>query len=372
MKGAFIRMGGTIPAFMIGGCPQAHHRRVPVVDRAGHASRVPLPSVWNRDDVRALAARQYALVTAAQLTALGVPRSTIARPRELGGMFSWVLPGIHRVDGVLPLTEDQLDMAALLYGGPHAALTGTRALRRIGVRGTDRLAFAPHDRAHVLVPHARKRASHGFVQVERTIAMPSVRDLHGFRVVPPVRAVADACRRCTDEDAVRGLVFDVVQRSVVAREALYDEVARGQIRGSRFIRRALLEVFAGARSVPEGDVRRAFERAGVDGLVFNPRLYTAGGAFLASPDVYDATSGVCLEVDSREHHFGVASWEATMRRHAIMTAAGLAVLHVPPSRIAAEPASVVAEFEAAVLARVGWPSPRVRIRRIEDGRRAAS
>jgi hypothetical protein len=332
---------------------------------------MPLPSVWSRDAVHALAARQHALVTAAQLTALGVPRSTIARPRELGGMFSWVLPGIHRVDGVLPLSDDQLDMAALLYAGPGAVLTGARALRRYGVRSADRKALLAHDRVHVLVAHDRKRAGHGFVQVERTVAVPRARDVQGFPLAPPVRAVADACRRCTDESAVRALVFDVVQRGIVAREALHDEVERGQIRGSRFLRRAVAEAFAGARSVPEADVRLAFERAGVAGLAYNAVLRTPDGAFVATPDAYDPATGVCLEVDSREHHFGVESWEATMRRHARMTAVGLAVLHVPPSRISREPEAVVAEFVAAVRARAGFAPPRLRVERPHEGRRRA-
>ena len=61
---------------------------------------------------------------------------------------------------------------------------------------------------------------------------------------------------------------------------------------------------------------RRSSRAAGPTCVFNPRLYLPDGRFLACPDVYDA-SGVCLEVDSREHHFGVESWEATMRRHAL-------------------------------------------------------
>ena len=44
------------------------------------------------------------LMKGVQLTALGVPRSTVARSDELGGMFTRVLPGVHRIDGRSPLT----------------------------------------------------------------------------------------------------------------------------------------------------------------------------------------------------------------------------------------------------------------------------
>ena len=320
---------------------------------------MPRSTVWSRAAVRELAAAQHDLVTAAQLAELGVPRSTVSRANELGGMFTWVLPGVHRVDGRGRLGTDQRDMAALLYAGVHSMLTGGGLLRRRGVRAASRPELSVPDRVFVLVPHDVKRASHGFVQVERTVFLPPAHTVGGLRAAPMARAVLDAARHCTDEDTVRALIFEVVQRGLVAAEALEDERRRGQIRGSRFARRALEEVFAGVRSLPEGDLRAAFERRGVYGILFNPRLYLRDGSMLASPDVYDPISGVCLEVDSREHHFGVSSWEATMRRHARMTAHGLAVLHAPPSRISIDGDAVVTEFLVAVGVRQGWPVPSV-------------
>lgn len=319
---------------------------------------MPRPPLWSRDAVLAAAARQHGLLTAAQLTALGVQRSTLGRSDQLGGMFSRVLPGVHRVDGRGALGVDQRDRAALLYAGPESVLTGAEILRRYGVRAAFGPGMRELERVHTLVPHARQRASHGFVTVERTRFMPGYRERSGLRIAVLPRVVLDAVRRCTDEAAVRAVIFEVVQRGLVAPEALEDERRRGQIRGSRFARLALEEVLAGVRSVPEADVRQEFLARGWTDLRFNPRLYLPDGRFLASPDVYDA-SGVCLEVDSREHHFAVESWEATMRRHASMTAAGLAVLHVPPSRIRADAAGVVAEFGRAVDVRRGWPSPPV-------------
>lgn len=130
---------------------------------------------------------------------------------------------------------------------------------------------------------------------------------------------------------------------------------------SRFARLALECAFAGVRSVPEAQLREVFESRGVSGLLYNPRLVDASGTFLAVPDAYDEASGVCVEVDSREHHFLVADWESTMRRHARMTATGLAVLHVPPSRVTGDPDSIVADFLAARTTRRGWPAPPVRV-----------
>ncbi len=292
---------------------------------------------------------------------LGVARSTVSRSDELGGMFTWVLPGIHRVDGRGPMSRDQRDLAALLYAGPEAVLTGAGLLRRYAVRAAEEPWFGPPDDVHVLVPHTIKRASRRFVHVERTVALPQHRVLGALRAAPVSRAVLDAARRCTQESAVRALVFEVVQRRLVAPEQLQDERLRGQIRGSRYARLALEAVAAGVRSVPESDLREIFEAHGLAGLLYNPRLHDASGRFIASPDVYDPRTGVCVEVDSREHHFDVAAWEGTMRRHARMTAHGLAVIHIPPSRIHKDPDSVVAEILQAQRVRQGWPAPPVHV-----------
>jgi hypothetical protein len=323
---------------------------------------MPRRAAWSRSDVRATAQPQLGLITARQLAELGVPTATIYRRSELGGMFSWVLPGLHRVDGNGQLTDAQRRMAALLYGGEGSALTGVSRLGMSGVRAAARQELNPLDRVHVLVPHTRRRSSHGFVQVERTRVGYGVREHDGLAVVSHARAVIDAARRCSDQEAVRALVFEVVQRRFSTIDALQHEWDRAQIRGSRFVRLALEEAGAGARSIPEGDVRRAFIAAGWTRLLFNPELESMSGAFIACPDVYDPDTGVCLELDSREHHFDVTSWEATMARHARMTAYGLAVLHAPPSRAARDMDGLVAEFDAAVTARRGHPAPSVRVR----------
>lgn len=323
---------------------------------------MPRRAQWDRAAVLALAQQQHELVTAAQLRELGVPRSTVhGRADAVGGMFTWVLPGIHRVDGRGPLTRDQRDLACLLYAGEGAALTGVSRLRRAKVRAASRPAFDT-GYVHVLVPHERRRVSHDFVQVERTVIPYAVRLVEGFACTTIARAVVDACRRCTDEEAVRALVFEVVQRRLTTPAALEREHLQSQTRGSRFVRLALAEVFGGARSVPEGDVRRAFVEAGWDRLLFNPVLETLEGQFIACPDVYDPETGVCLELDSREFHFDVASWEATMARHARMTSHGLAVLHAPPSRAFRDMAGLVAEVAAAIAVRRDHPRPRVQVR----------
>jgi hypothetical protein len=272
----------------------------------------------------------------------------------VGGMFSWVLPGVHRVDGRGPLSREQEDLASLLYAGAGSMITGSRALVVRGVRAASRPSFWTSTRAPILVPHERKRSSRDFVRIERTLHLPRPRRVGLVALAPAARAGLDAARSCVVQDDVRALIFELVQSGIATPEQLEDERRAGQIRGTLFARLALEEVFAGVRSVPEGDLRSLFERRGVVVLLYNPRVHLLDGSFLCSPDVYDPLTGTALEVDSREHHFQVQTWEAMMRRHGRMTAAGLGALHVPPSRIDTDPDGLVDDFVATQAARRGW------------------
>jgi len=274
-------------------------------------------------------------------------------------MFTYVLPGVHAVESPGRLEPLQRLVAAQLYAGPAAVLTGAALLRERKVRAAEAAAVGADDVVHVLVPHGNRRASTGFVVVERTVKIPSAHDDGLVRRASLARAVMDACRRMTDESAVRALVFEVVQRGLVSPHALSDERIRGQIRGSRFARLALEQVFSGARSIPEGELLILLRSHGLDRMLLNPRLRTLDGSLIASPDAYDPETGVCVEVDSREHHFAVGTWEATMARHARMTAMGLAVIHVPPSRITRDGDGVANEVWSAIRARIGGPRPRI-------------
>ena len=323
---------------------------------------MPRRAQWSREQVRDVAVRQYGLITSAQLTRLGVPASTIEwHERQVGGMFSFLLPGVHRFEPAQEGAPIQYVAGAQLYAGPEAIVTGAARLRHRGVKTALRPAFGAVDAVHVLVPHACKRASRDFVTVERTRSMPPALHDGLLRLAPIHRAVLDASRRCTDEETVRALVFEVVQRRLTSPEALHDELLTGQRRGSRFPRLALEAVFEGARSMPEGELRDLLVEAGLGRMLLNPRLSTPDGVFLAYPDAYDPETGVVLEIDSREHHFGVEEWEATMRRHARMTAAGLLVLHVTPHRLRQEPHAVLAELWATIRAVSTHPAPRLRV-----------
>jgi hypothetical protein len=83
--------------------------------------------------------------------------------------------------------------------------------------------------------------------------------------------------------------------------------------------------------------------------MFNPRLFV-GRDFLAAPDCWWPDAGVAAEVNSREWHLSPRDWENTLARQARMAAAGIIVLHFPPSRIYTERKEVIAEIRSALAA----------------------
>ena len=298
-------------------------------------------------------------MTAAQFAALGMAASTVQRRARQGGPWHRVLPGTYLVSNP-PLRPGQRLRAATLFVGSPSAFTGRTALTLYGVSSASRV---PAEQVHLLIPHDRKRTSHGFVHVERTFRWPDFRLVDGFPVAPPARAAIDACRRMSRRGDVAAVLADVVNAELATVEALAEELRKSQRRRSALAREVLAVMSAGPVSPAEVDLYRRWTQSALPAAQWNVNVFDPSGRLLARPDVYLPASGVVVEVDSMKHHFGRDQWDATMRRHAAMTACGLLVIHVPPARIVREWDAVCAEVRAAVTVRgdtgprLAWRSP---------------
>lgn len=330
-----------------------------------------MPRTSSRDRlVRDVADTQLGLITAAQLTEIGVHSATTSR-RALGGMWTRVLPGVHLVDGGNP-SRRQRELAALLYAGSPAALTGLTALRRRGVRAL-RLQEVSDDEPerpepiHVLVPHSRRRLSTGFVRVERTHRFPAdVQTSGGLVLVSVDRAVADAARRLRRPADVSALVAEVVHRELTDIDALRRELDEGSRRGSALLRDALGPVEDGARSGPESDLVRILRAADIPAVHLNATILDGSGRFVAVPDVWLDDVAVAVEVDSIEHHAGPDGFASTVRRNARYAAAGVTVLSVLPSELRDHAGRVLHELLAIRAAAAERPRPSVRLSAEKD------
>jgi hypothetical protein len=313
---------------------------------------MPRKAQYDQHAFSALVRKQHGVIGRDQAMACGVGRPVLNYRGRAGGPWPALLPGVYLTHTGIA-TDDQRDMAALVYAGPRGVLTGAAALRRHGITVSG-------DAVDVVVPEDVQRADAGFARLHRTVRLP-----RGFCVAGEIRyalaprAVADAARWLTDLGEVRAVVAGAVQRSLCPVERLVEELQQGPKQGSALLRRALAEVGDGVRSAAEGQLHALIKRAGLPMPMFNARLF-AGRNFLAVPDCWWPDAGVAAEVDSREWHLSPRDWENTLARQARMAAAGIIVLHFPPSRIYAERKEVIAEIRSALAAGRGRSLPQVR------------
>lgn len=168
-----------------------------------------------------------------------------------------------------------------------------------------------------------------------------------MRFALAARAVADAARQLSSLRDVRAVTSDAVQLGRCSVSQLAGELAQGPVRGAAVFRSVLAEVADGIRSTAEGDLRDVIRQGRLPAPLFNPCLYD-GDTFLAKPDAWWPDAGVAAEADSREWHLSAADWERTMRRHDLMAAAGIIVLHFSPSQLRREPAIVASRIRGAL------------------------
>ncbi|SEE41026.1 type IV toxin-antitoxin system AbiEi family antitoxin domain-containing protein [Jiangella alba] len=349
----------------------------------------------SRDRARSLALAQDGLITRRQALAAGMSPDAVRHALRPGGPWTRVLPGIYAAFNG-PLGSSHRRRAAVLHGGPGAAISGAWACELNGLR------YGPPagDAVDVLVPAPSGRRDLGFVRICRTTRMPRARwwidedvvdvplDVLLDRldetpapgavpIVPAARAVVetvvrsallpagwqpvcrspDGCPGCWDEPDlhrtlalrnVRALMCEVVQRRRAALTALRAEVAAAPRRGGALARFAMKDIEAGCRSAPECELR---DLVGASRVLPEPRWnQVLPGHRGIHPDACWQRARLVVEVDSRSFHgFGDAP-ARTEERRARYAALSWRVLPVSPARLRSEPAAVLREIEAAYLA----------------------
>lgn len=292
--------------------------------------------------------RQWGVISRDQAVAMGITAAALRYRTRPGGTWQQILPATY-LTFTGSASSEQRELAAVLYAGQGAVMTGPAALRRLQLPAP---AISCID---VLVKPDNRTPSRDFVAIHRTRRMPSQGlERRGVAFTLPARAVIDTVARLTRIGDVRAVVAGAVQSGHCTIGDLQAELDCGPRRGMALMRAVLAEVAAGIRSAPEGDLRDLIVRHGLPAPMFNPRLFL-NGRFLASPDAWWPAAGVAVEVDSMEWHLSPEAWQATMRRHARMTAGGILVLHVSPRQLRDEEARIARDI-AAALARGRVPA----------------
>jgi hypothetical protein len=288
-----------------------------------------------------LLAHQRGVIARSQALSGALTKDGLRHRLRSGGPWQRLLPGVYLTVTGQP-TGEQRQVAAMLYAGTESFITGSAALQNYGIRGPTT------DIVDVLVPVERRPASRGFVLIHRTRRMPRQWATDGpLRFALAARAVADTVRELERLPDVRAVVGSAVQKRRCTISQLAAELAAGPIRGSAHLRAVLAEVADGVRSAAEGDFHALVKRSDLPLPMFNASLFL-DGVLLGIVDAWWPAAGLAVEIDSREWHFEPGAWEATMRRHAKLTAAGIYVIHVSPQHIRTEPDRIVRDIAAAL------------------------
>jgi hypothetical protein len=303
---------------------------------------MPRKSPFDEVRMNRILAKQYLVITRPQVLACGMSPRALHSRVAAQGRWQRLLPGVYlTVTGTV--TQDQREMAALLYAGPGSLITGVAAVRR------HHLHSPGPDAVDLLIPWTRRRQSIAFVRVHRSREMPSRMFVTGeirFAEVP--RAVADAARSMTRFDDVRAVVCEAVQRKACTVAELAAELEAGPSTGSALLRAALAEVADGIRSVAEADFRVLILRSDLPRPVFNARLIDVDGTLIAITDAWWQDAGVAAEVDSRAYHLAAADQDRTTERHDKLTALGILALHFSPKRLKDNPAAILRDLRQAI------------------------
>lgn len=257
---------------------------------------------------------------------------------RLGRTWRAVLPDVYLMSTKLP-TPHQRMIAALLYAGPKAWLSGPTAAYLHGLTAQPASA-----QVHVLVPAPQTPRDVDWASIRRT----HLTDERLLRRGPltfscAARAVVDAAAAAADDGAARALVIGAVQRRLARLDDVAHWVNVRQPNGSVVLRRALNEAAAGAWSVPEADVLALLRASSALPPVWaNPWLFDADGRRLTTPDAWFDDVALAVMVHSRQFHADALDWDATVTQDSDLSAAGVIVLGVTPAALTRDPARVLA------------------------------
>ena len=295
---------------------------------------------------------QRGLATAAQLYEHGWTPSSVRHARER--TIQQVLPGVYAPYRG-PLDGDDRLVAAKLWAGNGAVLTGRVALERHG------LDVDSGGTCVFLVPESHRAREAGGVRTVRTgrkVGIAAHRDT--VPVTDVARALCDAMvlQDLTGEP-LKAVTLSALQRRLTHPSLLSRELGQRSVSSAATIRSALDAFTSGAWSLPELALAKLVAQAAdLPGFVQNVELRTTDDRVIGTPDGYFTDIGVAVQVHSRQFHSGVDDegkdrWSTTVEKDGRYLEHGVVVVQVTPASIYQRPDRVLARLRSTVKANVG-------------------
>jgi very-short-patch-repair endonuclease len=288
--------------------------------------------------IAARAASQHGVVSRAQLRALGLSDSAIAR-RVSAGRLHRVHAGVYAVGHPLLSTKGRW-LAAVLACGPDAALSHASAAALWGLRRSDAVII------DVTVPRTGARSRPGLrIHRPRVLAREETITEDGIAVTTPARTLLDLAATLRERELHRALdqaeIRELTDYPALAAMAH----AHAGHRGAAKLARALREHYAGT-TLTRSELEELFlalcREHGLPRPAVNAHVGTLEVDFLFPRE------RLVVETDGWRFHGHRAAFERDRRRDAQLTRAGYRTLRFTHRQIVTEPQAVAATVAGAL------------------------
>ncbi|HWC14147.1 MAG TPA: type IV toxin-antitoxin system AbiEi family antitoxin domain-containing protein [Actinomycetota bacterium] len=284
-----------------------------------------------------LAAKQFGVISRAQVLCLGLSPAAITR-RISTGRFLRLHRGIYRLPGAPPSRRQTL-IAAVLWAGPGSAASHRSAAELWGLDvKTSHLEISTPRRleSHVVLPHRVDPLPPEDLKIIDGIPCTAIdRTIMDLAAVLDLDSVEDALesalrKRCTSVSRLRFRIARESHRRGVSklRKLLDERSSDGQPTESRF----------------ETRLHRLLRDGGLPPL----RQLTVwdGGVFVARVDFCYPEAKVIVEADSYRWHSSKRAWQRDIERRNQLTALGWQIVHITWEDLTRRPQATLTRVRA--------------------------
>lgn len=282
--------------------------------------------------LREALAAQKGIVSRAQLLAVGLSASSIAR-RVTAGELCVVVPGVYRSATSMLTPELRLRATALRL--PDLVIIGRWAAWWHDIAGP------PHGSMTIIVPPGGSRPSWpGLTVLRRRLDRADRMIVRGLPVTTRARTVLDCAGGAEAED----IRDRALQRgtTILSLEAALERMRPGH--GSTAARRLVEPIRKGGVSPPERDLRRTLTRASDSRWRCGLWVWAAGRECWLDLAVEDIR--LAVEVDGWTVHSRGEAYHDDRRRGNMLVKAGWTVLRYTPRQLRDDMPRVIAEIRS--------------------------
>ena len=289
-------------------------------------------------EIARLAARQHGVVSRAQLRALALSESAIAR-RVRAGRLHRVHTGVYAVGHPLLTTHGRW-LAAVLACGPRAALSHASGGALWEIRRSEAIVV------DVTVPRTGSRSRPGLrIHRPRLLRADEVTTKDGIPVTAPARTLLDLAATLKERELHRALDQAEIRELIDYRALAAMARAHPGHRGAANLARALHEHHAGTTLTRSELEERFLALCAAHGL---PKAAVNAHVGPLEVDFLFPRERVVVETDGWRVHGHRAAFERDRRRDAELARAGYRSLRFTHRQIANEPGAVAATVAAAL------------------------